>query len=55
MATAASTHAPNGFFMNWFATLPAGFEYHLLAIAMCVALAIRGGGALALDRWITGR
>lgn len=53
MATAASTHVPNGFFMNWFGALPAGtegFEYHLLAIAICIALALRGGGALAVDR-----
>ena len=52
LATAASTHAANGFFMNWFGTMPAGtegFEYHLLATALAVALAIRGGGALALD------
>jgi putative oxidoreductase len=52
MATAASTHAANGFFMNWFGAMPAGtegFEYHLLAIALAVALAIRGGGAFALD------
>jgi putative oxidoreductase len=56
MATAASTHVANGFFMNWTAALPAGtegFEYHLLAIAICVALAIRGGGAFALDRWLS--
>src|SRR5687767_7710166 len=35
MAGAASTHAANGFFMNWYGALPAGvegFEYHLLAI-----------------------
>lgn len=54
MATAASTHVPNGFFMNWVAALPAGtegFEYHLLAIAICIALAVRGGGAFALDQW----
>src|SRR5690349_14091576 len=56
MSTAASTHAANGFFMNWVGTLPAGtegFEYHLLAVAICVALAIRGGGALAMDRWLS--
>ena len=58
MATAASTHLSNGFFMNWFGTMPAGaegFEYHLLTIAIAVALAIRGGGALALDRLIWRR
>jgi len=56
LATAASTHTANGFFMNWFGTMPGGtegFEYHLLAIALAVALAIRGGGALALDRVLT--
>lgn len=56
MTAAASTHAANGFFMNWFGTMPAGiegFEYHLLAIALGVALALRGGGALALDSRFT--
>jgi putative oxidoreductase len=53
MATAASTHATNGFFMNWFGALPAGgegFEYHLLAIGMAAAIAIRGGGSFSIDR-----
>jgi putative oxidoreductase len=55
MAVAASTHLSNGFFMNWFGTLPAGvegFEYHLLAVAILVAIAARGGGAFAVDRWL---
>jgi len=54
MATAGSTHLANGFFMNWFGTLPAGvegFEYHLLAVVILAAVAARGGGAFALDRW----
>jgi putative oxidoreductase len=57
MAMAASTHLANGFFMNWFGTLPAGsegFEYHLLAIAMAVSIAVKGGGAFSLDR-VVGR
>ena len=56
MATAASTHVANGFFMNWFGTLPAGtegFEYHLLAIALAVAVSVNGGGAFSLDRLLT--
>ena len=55
MATAASTHAANGFFMNWFGALPAGvegFEYHLLTIAMALTVAARGAGALSIDRWL---
>ena len=56
MATAASTHAANGFFMNWFGTLPAGaegFEYHLLAIAIALTVAARGAGAFSVDRLLT--
>ncbi|MGE0811814.1 MAG: DoxX family protein [Vicinamibacterales bacterium] len=53
MTVAASTHAANGFFMNWFGSRPAGvegFEYHLLAVAMALAVAAQGGGAWAIDR-----
>lgn len=53
LTTAASTHVANGFFMNWLGTMPGGvegFEYHLLAIVLAVTIAIRGGGAFALDR-----
>jgi putative oxidoreductase len=56
MATAAWTHAANGFFMNWFGTQPAGvegYEYHLLAIAMALTVTARGAGALSFDRWLT--
>jgi putative oxidoreductase len=58
MAVAASTHTANGFFMNWFGGLPAGaegFEYHLLAIALAVAVAARGAGAWSIDGWLTRR
>jgi putative oxidoreductase len=50
----ALTHAPHGFFMNWFGNQAGeGFEYHLLAIAMAVALFIRGGGAFSIDHALT--
>ena len=55
MGVAASTHAAHGFFMNWFGTLPAGaegFEYHILALAMGLAVAVGGSGAYSLDRVI---
>jgi putative oxidoreductase len=43
-------HWPNGFFMNWFGQQAGeGFEYHLLAMAMAVALMIIGGGRWSLD------
>jgi putative oxidoreductase len=47
---AVMVHAPHGFFMNWFGSQQGeGFEYHLLAIGMAVALMIRGAGALSVD------
>jgi len=49
-------HWRNGFFMNWLGNQSGeGFEYHLLAIAIAVALMIKGGGALSLDRKLAGR
>lgn len=55
MVTAASTHVGNGFFMNWFGTMPAGvegFEYHLLAVAIAIAIAVKGAGSYSVDRLI---
>ncbi len=46
-------HFPNGFFMNWYGNQKGeGFEYHLLVIAMGIALMIAGGGKGSLDRVI---
>ena len=55
MTAAASTHLPNGFFMNWFGGLPAGhegFEYHLLAVTLALTVFARGGGAFSIDRLV---
>ena len=47
----AMLHWQHGFFMNWFGNQKGeGFEFHLLVIAMAVALMIKGGGALSVDR-----
>ncbi|MCL5023518.1 MAG: DoxX family protein [Nitrospirae bacterium] len=44
-------HIHNGFFMNWFGNKTGeGFEYHLLAIAIALALIIRGGGRWSVDK-----
>src|SRR5258708_8672429 len=44
-------HLANGFFMNWMGTQKGeGFEFHLLALAMAVALLLRGAGAVSLLR-----
>lgn len=49
-------HWQNGFFMNWFGNQKGeGYEYHLLAIAIGIALMIRGGGALSIDRAIADK
>lgn len=53
MLGAASTHLPNGFFMNWFGALAPGvegFEYHLIALALAAVVMIEGSGALSIDR-----
>jgi putative oxidoreductase len=53
MVAIAMVHWKNGFFMNWFGNQKGeGFEYHLLVIAIGIALMIRGGGALSLDKII---
>ena len=44
-------HQQNGFFMNWYGSQKGeGFEYHLLAIGMALAVLIKGSGALSVDR-----
>jgi putative oxidoreductase len=49
-------HLPNGFFMNWGGNQAGeGFEYHLLAIAIALALMFKGGGRWSLDRLIARR
>lgn len=58
MVGAAMTHLDQGFFMNWFGTMPAGaegFEYHLLALAMAIAIVVGGAGSLSLDRTLARR
>jgi len=51
MLGAVNVHRGDGFFMNWgsAADRGEGFEYHLLAIAICVALVILGGGRFSGD------
>jgi len=58
MLGAASTQVANGFFMNWFGTMPAGaesFEYHLIALALAAVVIIEGSGALSLARLLARR
>lgn len=47
----ALSHVQHGFFMNWFGTQAGeGYEYHLLVIGIALALVVRGGGLLSVDR-----
>jgi putative oxidoreductase len=49
-------HWQNGIFMNWFGNQKGeGFEYHLLVIAVGIALMIKGGGTLSVDRALAGK
>jgi len=44
-------HFKFGFFINWSGVKKGeGYEYHLLAIAVALALMIKGSGALSIDR-----
>lgn len=46
-------HWQHGFFMNWFGRQAGeGFEYHLLAIGLALALTIHGAGKWSLDQRI---
>jgi len=47
----ATVHAKFGFFMNWTGQKAGeGFEYHILVVAMAIALLILGAGRWSMDR-----
>ena len=52
MTVAALTvHLPRGFFMDWHGKHAGeGYEFHLLAVSIAVAVMIQGAGAFSLDR-----
>ena len=46
----AMVHAHFGFYMNWFGQQKGeGFEYHLLAIGLALAVLVRGAGSFSVD------
>ena len=50
-----AVHWQYGFFMNWFGAQGGeGFEYHLLVLAICIVLFVRGSGAFSIDRAMAG-
>ncbi|MBN1106152.1 MAG: DoxX family protein [Deltaproteobacteria bacterium] len=49
-------HVQYGFFMNWFNQQGGeGYEYHILVLGIAVALLIKGGGMLSVDRALATR
>jgi putative oxidoreductase len=49
-------HLNVGFFMNWYGNQQGeGFEYHLLAIGMVLAVIVRGSGAFSVDRALSDK
>jgi putative oxidoreductase len=49
----AMIHRHFGFFANWFGNQKGeGYEFHLLVLAIVLAIIVRGAGALSLDRAI---
>jgi putative oxidoreductase len=51
-----TVHRQHGFFMNWYGNQQGeGFEYHVLAIGLAVALVLNGAGVWSLDAVIAGR
>jgi putative oxidoreductase len=54
IVAAAKVHAPYGLFINWSGTQAGqGIEFHLLALAMAVAIIIRGSGAWSIDHMLS--
>ena len=53
VVAALVVHRGNGFFMNWAGNQKGeGFEFHILAIGIAIALMIGGAGRFSLDRAI---
>lgn len=49
-----TVHFKNGFFMNWFGNQAGeGFEFHLLAIGLGLAVLFGGSGKWSIDRFLT--
>ena len=51
-----TSHLSNGFFMNWYGNQTGeGFEYHLLALGIAIAVMVRGSGSASVDAWLPSR
>ena len=51
-----TVHQQNGFFMNWMGNQKGeGYEYHLLAIGIALAVLVKGSGSLSIDRALSDK
>ena len=49
-----TVHLHNGLFMNWTGNKGGeGFEFHLLALVICLTIIVRGAGPLSVDYFLT--
>lgn len=56
VVAALTVHLPNGFFMNWSGSQAGeGYEFQILAVAIALALVLRGSGAWSLDRVLSAK
>jgi putative oxidoreductase len=56
IVAALTSHMQYGFFMNWSGTAPGeGFEFHILYIAIALAVLMKGAGAFAIDSILAER
>ena len=56
LVAVAMVNSKFGFFMNWSGKQPGeGFEFHLLAIGMALALIFAGGGKPSADQALAGK
>ncbi len=56
VVAAALQHLRHGFFMNWTGQQAGeGFEYHVLAVGIALAIMITGSGALSVDEALSRR
>ena len=51
-----TVHLHNGFFMNWSGKQAGeGFEYHILAIGIALAVIVKGSGLFSVDRALSDK
>ena len=51
-----TVHLHNGFFMNWGGKQAGeGFEYHILAIGIALAVIVKGSGLFSVDRALSDK